>query len=132
MQKTYRFVEDIPNECFNKNVQHAVTAPRERDEKPNSKFLAETIKMLASRSYGYQNMDYSHHTAKNFFNEEKTHGAIKTKFFIGWIKSMIGLFEVGLAKAEIEHREAIIVGFVILQFAKLRMLELYYNFFERF
>ena len=42
------------------------------------------------------------------------------------------LYEVELAKAEIEHREPIIVGFFILQYAKLRMLELYYNFFERF
>ena len=42
------------------------------------------------------------------------------------------MYEVELAKAEIEHREPINVGFFILQFAKLRMLELYYNFFERF
>ena len=37
-----------------------------------------------------------------------------------------------MAKAEIEHGEQIIVGFFILQYAKLRMLELYYNLFERF
>ena len=42
------------------------------------------------------------------------------------------LYEVELAKAEIEYREPIIVGFFILQYAKLRMLELYYNFSERF
>ena len=42
------------------------------------------------------------------------------------------LYEVELAKAETEHREPIIVEFFILQYAKLRMLELYYNFFERF
>ena len=41
-------------------------------------------------------------------------------------------YEVELAKAEIEHKEPIIVGFLILQYAKLRMLELYYNFFTRF
>ena len=39
------------------------------------------------------------------------------------------LYEVELAKAQIEHKEPIIVGFFILQYAKLRMLELYYNFF---
>ena len=37
-----------------------------------------------------------------------------------------------MAKAEIEQREPIIVGFFILQYAKLRMLGLYYNFFDRF
>ena len=33
-------------------------------------------------------------------------------------------YEVELVKSEIEHREPIIVGFFILQYAKLRMLEL--------
>ena len=42
------------------------------------------------------------------------------------------LYKVELAKAQIEHKEPIIVGFVNLQFAKLRKLELYYNFFARF
>ena len=42
------------------------------------------------------------------------------------------LSEVELTKAQIEHKEPIIVGFFILQYAKLRMLELYYNFFTRF
>ena len=42
------------------------------------------------------------------------------------------MYEGELAKAEIEHKEPIIVGFFILHYAKLRMLELYYNFFTRF
>ena len=42
------------------------------------------------------------------------------------------LYEVELAKAEIEQKEPILVGFFILQYAKLRMLELYYNLFTIF
>ena len=41
------------------------------------------------------------------------------------------LNEVELAKAKIEDKEPMIVGFFNLQYAKLRMLELYYNFFTR-
>ena len=41
------------------------------------------------------------------------------------------LHDVELAKAQIENKEPIIVGFIFLQYAKLRMLELYYNFFAR-
>ena len=37
-----------------------------------------------------------------------------------------------LLKSTIEHREPIIVGFFILQYAKLRMLDFYYNFFDKF
>ena len=42
------------------------------------------------------------------------------------------MYEVELDKAQIEHKEPIIVGFSILQYAKLRMLERYYNFITRF
>ena len=39
-----------------------------------------------------------------------------------------------LVKSTIKHREPIVyttVDFFILQYAKLRMLELYYNFFDK-
>ena len=42
------------------------------------------------------------------------------------------MYEVELVKSTIEHCEPIIVGFFILQNDKLRMLELYYNFFDKF
>ena len=41
------------------------------------------------------------------------------------------LYELELARAQIEDKELIIVGFFILQYAKPRMLELYYNFFTK-
>ena len=40
-------------------------------------------------------------------------------------------FEVELKNAQVEHKESIIVRFFILQYAKLRILELYYNFFTK-
>ena len=42
------------------------------------------------------------------------------------------LYEVELAKAQIEHKDPIIVAFVILQYGKLRILKLYYNVFTKF
>ena len=113
-------------------MQSAVDARREGDENPNSSVVAETTKLLANSSFGYQVMDRSRYTVPKYLSDEKTHGAIKTKFF-KHLDHIIGqLYEVELAKAEIEHREPIIVGFFVLQYAKLRMLELYYNFFDRF
>ena len=90
------------------------------------------MKLLANSSYGYQIMDRSRHTVTKYLSDEKTHGAINTKFFKRLNHINDQLYEVELAKAEIEHRKPIIAGFFILQYAKLRMLELYYNFFERF
>ena len=131
-KQIYRFVEYTPVKCFNKFVQSAVDARREGDENPNSSVVAETKKLLANSSYGYQIMDRSRHTVTKFLNDEKTHGAINPKLFKRLDHINDQLYEVELAMAEIEHRERIIVGFFILQYAKHRILELYYNFFERF
>ena len=77
-------------------------------------------------------MDRSRHTVTKYLNDEKTHSAINNKLFqrLNFITDQ--LYEVELVKSEIEHREPIIVGFFILQYPKLRMLELYYNFFKKF
>ena len=42
------------------------------------------------------------------------------------------MYEAELVNSTKEHRELIIVGFFILQYAKLRMLGLYNNFFDKF
>ena len=131
-RKIYRFVEKTPVKCFSKVVQSAVDDRRKGDENPNSSVVAETTKLFANNSYGYQIMNRSRHTVTEYLNEEKTHEAINTKLFKRLDHINDQLYEVELAKAEIEHREPIIVGFFIHQNAKLRMLELYYNFFERF
>ena len=53
-KKIYGLVEYTPVKCFNKFVQSNVDARREGDENPNSSVVAETMKLLANSSYGYQ------------------------------------------------------------------------------
>ena len=125
-------MEFIPVKCFNKFVQSVVNARREGDENPNSSVVAETMKLLAKSSHGYQIMDRSRHTVTKYLSDEKTHEAINTIFFkrLDYINDQ--MCEVEKAKTEIEHRKPILVGFFILQYAQIAMLELYYNFSERF
>ena len=77
-------------------------------------------------------MNHSRHTVSKYLIDGKTHGAINSKLFKSLDHINDQLYEVELSKAEIEHREPIIVEFFILQYASLRLLELYYNFFEIF
>ena len=130
--KNYQFVQYNPKKCSNRFVHSAVNARRQGDENPNSSVVAETMNLLSNSSYGYQIMDRSRHTVTKCFNDEKTHSAINNKLFkrLNFITDQ--LYEVELVKSEIEHREPIIVGFFILQYAKLGMLELYYNFCKNF
>ena len=70
-------------------------------------------------------MDRSRHTITKYSNDEKT---INEPL----VKRLKDLYEIELLKSTIEHKESIIVGFFILQYAKLRRLELYYNFIDKF
>ena len=131
-KKIHRIVQYTPRKSFGNFVQSAVDARRQGDENPNSSVVAETMKLLANSSYGYQIMDRSRHTVTKYLSDEKTHSAINSKLFKRLNHITDQLYEVELVKSEFEHREQIIVGFFILQYAKLRMLELYYNFFKKF
>ena len=131
-KKIHRIVQYTPRKCFNKFVLSAVDARRQEDENPNSNVVAETMKLLANSSYGYQIMDRSRHTVTKYLTDAKTHSAINSKMFKRLNHITDQLYEVELVKPEIEHREKIIVGFCILQYAKQRMLEHYYNFFKKF
>ena len=127
--KIHRFVQSTPKKCFNSFVQSAVDARRQGDENPNSSVVAETMKLLANSSFGYQIMDQSRDTVTKYLTDEKTYAAIISKLIKKQDHVNNSLYEVELAKTQIEHK---IVGFFNLQYAKLRMLELYYNFFTRF
>ena len=119
--KKHRFVEYTARKSFNSILQAAVDARRKKDENPDSSVVAETMKLLANSSYGYQIMDRSRHIVTKFLSDENTHAALKSKFFKRLDHVNNTLYEVELAKGPIEHKELIIVGIFILQYAKLRM-----------
>ena len=130
--KIHRFVQDTPHKVFNSFVQSVVDARRAGDENPLSGVVAETMKLLGNSFYGYQIMDRSKHTMTKYLGDEKTHKAIKNQFLKRLNIVATDLYGVELVKSTIKHREPIIVGFFTLHYAKLRMLELYYNFFDEF
>ena len=70
-------------------------------------------------------MDRSRHTVTKYLTDKKTHAALNSNMFRKLDHVNNSLYEVELAKAQIEYKEPIFVGFFILQYAKLRMLELY-------
>ena len=107
-------------------------ARRQGDENPNSSVVAETMKLLVNICYEYQIMGRSRHTVTKYLTDEKTHSANNSNMFKRPNHIIDQLYEVEIVKSEIEHKEPIVVGFLILQYAKLRKLELYYNFFKKF
>ena len=113
--KIHRFVGYTPKKCFNSFVHSAVDTRRQGDENPESSVVAKTMKLLANSSYGYQIMDRSRHTVTKYLSDKKTHAAINSKLFKKLDHVNKSLYEVELARAQIEHKEPINVGVFLLQ-----------------
>ena len=126
------FFQYSSRKCFKSCVQSVVDASREGDENLLSGVLAETMKLLGNSSYGYQIMDRSRQTITKYLNDEKTQKAKNEPLFQSLKTVERDLYEVELLKSTIEDREPINVGFFILQYAKLRMLDFHYNLFDKF
>ena len=88
--------------------------------------------LIIKNFYDYQIVDRIRHTVLKNLGDAKTHSANNSKLFKKLNPVNDSLYKVELAKAQIEHKEPIIVEFFIRQYSKLGTLELYYNFFTRF
>ena len=77
-------------------------------------------------------MNSSKHTDTKYLEEKKINRAINSTFFKQFQYINDSAYEVEHVKVKAEHREPIVVGFFILQYAKLRILEFYYNFFKQY
>ena len=87
-----------------------MNARRKEEESPNSSVVAETMKLLAKRSYGYQNILRSRHTVTKYLRDEKAHRAIKKIFeFMYYINDQ--LYSMEVVGSDMEHKEPIIVDF---------------------
>ena len=76
-------------------------------------------------------MHHNRRAVTKYLHDEKTYASINSKLLKKLDHVNNSWYEVELAKAQIKHKEPILVLFFILQYAKLRILELYYNFFTR-
>ena len=114
------FVQYNSQKCFNSFSQSAVDASKQVDKKPNSSVVAATLKLLANSSYGCQQMDRSQHSVTKYLNDGTTPAANNSERFRKLDLVHIALYEVELSKAQIEHKELIIVELFLVQFLKLR------------
>ena len=116
-------------ECF---VNSVVEARREGDNNTSSSVVAETIQLTGKSSYGYQIMDRSKHSKTQYVVGAEVDKLVNNQNFKNLNVLPSSIFEVEMVKSEVEHRQPIIVGLFILQYGKLTLLQLFYNYFQLF
>ena len=90
------------------------------------------MKLIGNSSYGFQIMDRSRHTNTKYVKGSQVDKFINNRFFMTMNELPEQIYQVEMSKSRIDHKKPIIVGFFILQYAKLTMIQLKYDFFSHF
>ena len=124
----HKVIEYIPNACF-KEFQHDVSnARRTGDQNPSMSIIADTMKLIGNSAYGSLIMDKEKHQSLNYIEgESKAKLKVNDPRFKMLHELDDDMYEIEHAKVKIKLDLPISLGYFILQYAKLRMLEFYYD-----
>lgn len=73
-----------------------------------------------------------HRIIKYLFGSRKASNSVKSQLFHSLDEIDDDFYEVSSLKREILMNVPVTIGFTILQYAKLRMLQFYYDFMDRY
>ena len=126
-------VEYKPSRCFRSFTEDVTAARRTADKNPSTKILADTAKLIGNSGYGSLLMRVDKFSSIKYCTEKaQVSKLFNTSEFKAFTQLDRNLFEVELNKKTIRYDMPIQVGFFVLNYAKLRMLNFYYDFVDKF
>ena len=128
VSRIYQVVQFHGHKCFTKFGESVCQMRRAADKDPTKKIIAETAKLCGNVIYGTTITNKENFTDVKYVTDISS--AVKlanSKHFISIDELSDDVFEVQLSKERIKLDTPIVVGFAILQLAKLKMLEFYYD-----
>ena len=133
--KIYQIIEFQKQRCFRNFVQDVSDARRQGDVDTDTAIIADTNKVIGNSSYGSLIMDKSKHSQVKYVQGENETCLKKNDPLFQKLECLDEeeqIYEVEMAKHRIKLDLPIQLGFFILQYAKVRMLEFYYDFMDVF
>jgi hypothetical protein len=131
--KIYQVVEFTPDRCFQEFVKEVSDGRRLGDAHPDKAIIGDTKKGEGNSAYGGTIMDQEKFQSVTYVQGE---GRVMLEVNKPQFKKMTTLlvqdeyFEVEKAKEKLDINLPIQIGYFILQYAKLRMLQFYYDYLD--
>ena len=126
----YTIVEYIPNATFSSFMTQIAQCRLEGDHDKDKALIAETSKLIGNSSYGWVITSKEKHHDVVYVNESEISTEIIDNHFYDMTELPDGYYEVEKTKQKINLDLPIHIGVFILNYAKLRMLEFYYDFLD--
>jgi hypothetical protein len=129
--KVHQVIEYTPAKCFTKFVSDVTIARRWGDSDEDMAILADIMKLLGNSAYGSSIMNKEKHMKISYV---KDHYSASLLINDPRLKKLTELaddcFEVELYKRKIKMNVPTQIGYYILQYAKLKMLQFHYDCFS--
>ena len=131
VDRVYQIVEYERKPCFRPFGDSVSAARRAGDTDPDKSIIADTMKLLGNSAYGKTVTNVDRHRNVTYSTEVGTSLLINNKRFCQLDVVAEDAYEVTSNKARVKYDLPHHIGFFVYQYAKLRMLEFYYDFVDR-
>ena len=128
----YQVVEYEPKPCFRNFGESVSTARRNGDVDPEKAIIGDTMKLLGNSAYGKTVTNVDRHRKVTYCTEVGTSLLVGNKRFRQLDVVTDDAYEITSSKARVTYDLPLHIGFFVYQYAKLRMLEFYYDFVDRY
>ena len=123
----YQVVEFTPKSCFKTFEEEVTLARRLGDDDPGKMIIADTMKLIGNSAYGSLIMDKEKHQTVKYVTSKRDACLAVNQPVFRKITELDELYEIESVKKRVSLNLPIYLGYFILQYAKLRMLEFYYD-----
>ena len=131
--KIHRYISYTSGRPFKWFPKEVSSARRAADQDKNKKQLGDTAKLKGNSFYGKMIENLEKHISTKFTTDEKLIDKIfRSPFFEDLEEINAGVFEVRQRKKQVTITRPYQCGIAVYQLAKLRMLEFYYDFLDKF
>ncbi|KAJ8021643.1 hypothetical protein HOLleu_38905 [Holothuria leucospilota] len=130
--RIYQVIEYSPESCFRVFGEAVSNARRAGDSDPSKAIIADTMKLIGNSSYGKTITNREKHTNVKLGDASTSSRMINSSTFRDLNFIADDCYEVELAKSTIKMDLPIQIGLFVYQYAKLRMLQFYYDYLCKF
>ena len=131
VDRVYQVVDYEPNPCFQRFGESVSAARRAGDADSEKAIIADTMKLLGNSAYGKTVTNVDRHRKVKYCTEVGTSALISNKRFRQLDVVTADAYEVTSNKSVVKYTLPLHIGFFVYQYAKLRMLQFYYDFVDR-
>ena len=131
VDRVYQIIEYEPKPCFQNFGDSVSAARRAGDADPDKSIIADTMKLLGNSAYGKTVTNVDRHRKVTYCTEVGTSLLVGNKRFRQLDVVTDDAYEITSSKARVTYDLPHHIGFFVYQYAKLRMLEFYYDFVDR-